>query len=249
MNSLDLKSNQKHTYQEANNTCIIGNGLIAKSFCGKKFTKKTIVFASGVSNSTETRHSEYSRERELLINTIKYNDESTIIYFSTTSLGSKTKTAYTQHKSDMEQIVKKLAKSFYIFRLPQVVGFVKNQTLISFFINAIINKETLTIQINAKRNLIDVDDISRIACHIVNNRLEVNSTVNISSSMCIPVKSIIDELSSLLKIEAKYTFIDSGNDQCTDIQSLDRILDKHDPIFKDGYWQSVLKKYIHLYVN
>ena len=113
---------------------VVGNGLIARSFCNAKFSSDTVVVASGVSNSGESRHSEFSRERRLILDTIAAHSDSTIVYFSTTSLLSKIQTPYVNHKIEMEQLVGSMAKSFYIFRLPQVVGLVRNNTLVSYFV-------------------------------------------------------------------------------------------------------------------
>ncbi|MEJ2498930.1 MAG: hypothetical protein P8Y46_06430 [Sulfurovaceae bacterium] len=49
---------------------IIGNGMLAHEFSDYKDDNDIIIFASGVSNSGETRESEFEREKELLTKTI-----------------------------------------------------------------------------------------------------------------------------------------------------------------------------------
>lgn len=78
---------------------IIGNGDIA-SVLPKR--KDLLFFASGVSNSLETRDSEYDREVKLLL---EQDSESHIVYFSSLAVFTKD-TKYFNHKLQMEKLVK-----------------------------------------------------------------------------------------------------------------------------------------------
>ena len=125
--------------------------------------ENTLIIASGVSNSKETRKSEFSREMNLIKNEISKHANSRVIYFSTCSVCSGESSPYIQHKLNMERLVRDANDNCWIFRLPQVVGAVNNSTLVSYFFRAIKTGQMLTIQSQATRNLIDVSDAIRVA--------------------------------------------------------------------------------------
>ncbi|MEJ2497376.1 MAG: NAD(P)-dependent oxidoreductase, partial [Sulfurovaceae bacterium] len=83
---------------------IIGNGMLAHEFSDYKDDNDIIIFASGVSNSGETRESEFEREKELLTKTIDNISSEKIIYFSTCAMYDKyfVNNRYTKHKLHME---------------------------------------------------------------------------------------------------------------------------------------------------
>ncbi len=97
---------------------IIGNGLLAQAF-SPVFANDAhvIAFASGVSNSRETRAEAFARERELLTSTLER--EKFILYFSTCSVHDPelAESPYVRHKIDMEHLVCNAAQKA-IFRLP-----------------------------------------------------------------------------------------------------------------------------------
>src|SRR3989344_3073332 len=92
---------------------IVGNGDIA-SVLPKK--KNILFFASGVSNSQETRESEYQREKNLLL---KQDRQAHIVYFSTLAVlyGDN---SYVKHKKDMEELVKQEFPRYTIMRLGNI---------------------------------------------------------------------------------------------------------------------------------
>ena len=94
---------------------IIGNGDIAKMVC-KAEPKDRLYFCSGVSNSSETRESEYQREKDLLA---KQRRDLKIIYCS--SLGVLNgNTRYYRHKREMEELIKKFPK-YTIVRIGNIL--------------------------------------------------------------------------------------------------------------------------------
>jgi hypothetical protein len=228
---------------------IVGGGLIAKSLEDITFNKSTLILASGVSNSKETRGSEFQRETELILREISNHPKYDVIYFSTCSLDSDTSTLYTKHKLQMELLVREYSASFHIFRLPQVVGLVFNSTLVSFFVNSILKNKVLNIESYAKRNLLDVLDVSRIVEVLVNYELSTNSIHNIASINNLPVIEIVNEISILLDHTVNVVQMPSGNNQSVNIDFLRGALDSNDIIFKDDYWRLVLKKYVPLYLD
>ena len=77
---------------------IIGDGDIAKVLPDRD---DYIWFASGVSNSQETRKAEFSREKDLLF-TFADDQTKRLVYFSSLSVFYKD-SPYTRHKRKMEQ--------------------------------------------------------------------------------------------------------------------------------------------------
>jgi len=75
---------------------IIGNGDLAQAL--KKVKVDALFFASGVSNSSETRESEYQREKDLLL---RQGKSKRLVYFSSLSIFYN-KTRYTDHKKEIK---------------------------------------------------------------------------------------------------------------------------------------------------
>lgn len=104
---------------------IVGNGDIASAL---KDRPGFIWFASGVSNSQETRESEYEREIELL--SLQDMGEH-LVYFSSLSLfyGSS---RYVDHKWQMETLVKAWFPKYTIVRLGNISWGTNPNTLINY---------------------------------------------------------------------------------------------------------------------
>lgn len=100
-----------------------------------------LFFASGVSNSQETRETEYQREKDLLL----AQDRSLhIVYFGSLSV-FYSDSRYAKHKKEMEGLVKQFPK-YTIMRIGNI-SFGKNpHTLINHIRNKIKNKETIEVQ-------------------------------------------------------------------------------------------------------
>ena len=103
---------------------VIGNGDLASVLPDSKFT----FFASGVSNSSETRYSEFDREIHLLL---EQSREAHIVYFSTLAL-FYSNTPYTQHKRDMEVIIKSSFRNYTIIRIGNITWGDNPHTLINY---------------------------------------------------------------------------------------------------------------------
>ena len=97
---------------------IVGNGDIAKTL---KDRDGWIFFASGVSNSHETRESEFNREISLLLNQDRSKH---LVYFGSLALflppHQYTNTRYIEHKRDMEELVKKTFPHHTIVRIGNI---------------------------------------------------------------------------------------------------------------------------------
>jgi len=104
---------------------IIGDGDIASALPDRN---DLVFFASGVSNSQETRESEYRRERDLLL---KQKQGSHIVYFSSLAV-FYADTPYTKHKRQMEHLVKGF-DTWTIIRLGNITWGSNPHTLINYF--------------------------------------------------------------------------------------------------------------------
>lgn len=106
---------------------ITGTGDIATVL--KEIDRDDIIFfASGVSNSQETRGSEYRREVELLL---KQDKSKHLVYFSSLSI-FYTETPYTKHKKEMELRIKRNFVSYTIIRLGNITWGSNPNTLINY---------------------------------------------------------------------------------------------------------------------
>ena len=105
---------------------IIGHGDIASVLTDRE---DRIYFASGVSNSQETRESEYAREKTLLLQQEKIRH---LVYFSSLSI-FYSDTRYAQHKLEMETRVKAHFPRYAIIRLGNITWGTNPHTIINSF--------------------------------------------------------------------------------------------------------------------
>lgn len=124
---------------------IIGNGDIASAL---KDRNDLLFFASGVSNSQETRESEYRRERDLLMS---QDIDNHIVYFSSLAI-FYSNTRYAQHKLQMERLVKSF-KVWTILRLGNITWGTNPHTLIN------------NLKIQNLRGKMKVEDVYRFICN------------------------------------------------------------------------------------
>lgn len=194
---------------------IIGNGMIASKFSHYKYNKRVIIFASGVSNSTETEINKFNREKELLIDTLHKYKNKFFIYFSSCSIENNElkDTPYHIHKRAMELQIKQLSNNYLIIRLPNVIGnFGNNNTIINFFFNNIKNNNDFVVWKNATRNIIDIEDVYSITSYIIDKKIFINQTLNIAYDSNINVMDIISAIEMVLNKKASYQIQDKGFD-------------------------------------
>jgi len=219
---------------------VIGNGLVARTF--KRYRSKTdiIIFASGVSNSKETNYHEFEREKKLINEVCSQNINKTIIYFSTISVedSSQSDSMYVDHKLKMESIIK-LHDSFYIFRLPQVVGRTNSPTIIKFLFDCIIENTHFYVNKYSTRNLIHANDIFLIVDDIIKKNIYANRVINVATKINLSVVEIISRIEKITKKKANYDLIDIGRKQYIDTPEIDQI----GYIFPPEYIDKTLLKY------
>lgn len=219
---------------------IIGRGLIATAFRNSIFDcPPFVVFASGVSNSTESDPEAYARELALLDPYLTKN--TTLIYFSTTSVFDPTKvhTPYILHKLNIEKRIRENAESYLIVRLPILVGHTSNPyTLINFLANAIRNQQPIQLHAKACRHLLDIDDLVAVLTPFA-GITPLRETINVPGSDKIPVPALAEKIESVLHQKGVFTWEDSG--ACYDIPA-----DAGKTIFVGGkqYVEDMLIKYL-----
>ncbi|WP_299276334.1 NAD-dependent epimerase [uncultured Psychroserpens sp.] len=226
---------------------VVGNGLMAKAFNDFSDREDIIVFASGVSNSTETKSSEFEREFNLLKKIITSFPDAKLIYFSTCSIedNAVNQRPYVQHKLRLEQFIAEHVKNYLIFRVSNVVGHQGNiHTIMNYLVQSVKNSNTIEVWQHAERNLIDADDVKLIVEDINRSQLH-NSIVNVASRHSILVVDIIKEIEDYLGKKAQLSFIDKGNSLQIDTTQISTTLDKIEKVNGSGleYIYNLLKKY------
>lgn len=131
---------------------IVGRGDIATALMEIEL-QDMLYFASGVSNSKETRETEYEREIELLLNQDK---DKHIVYFSSLAI-FYSDTRYTQHKLRVESLIKEYFPSYTIIRLGNITFGNNPNTLINALRNKFKLGEPLEIQ-DTTRYIIDKEE-------------------------------------------------------------------------------------------
>jgi nucleoside-diphosphate-sugar epimerase len=220
---------------------VVGSGMIGSAFSTQSFDMAATIFCSGVSNSLETRQREFDREISLIKSIHKKNEGNIFVYFSSV-MAEKSDAPYYLHKIQAENLIKKIFKNYLILRLPQVVGFTKNNTLVTFIIRALIRHEKIRVQNLSRRSIIDVEDVVRIVKKLLNKKI-ICQTIQICPSNNISAYQLVEIISQELNILPTYEYQNIGINQCCDCTYIKEILEK-DVIFSDNYVDLILKKYI-----
>lgn len=194
---------------------IIGRGLLASAFSAiYQDCEDVIIFASGVSNSSETNVAAFSREEALLRAITKNYAGKQLIYFSSCGVGvaQEAKTPYLLHKLRMEQLVLTINKHGVVFRLPQVVGKTNNpHTLSNYLVSCIMSGTHFSVWKNAERNLIDIDDVAAICDHMIREGTHSGKALSIAARHSTPMQILVHAVEDIIGVHGNYTLIDKGN--------------------------------------
>ncbi len=242
--NIDTKNESIPTYN------IIGSGLIANSFKEHKFIEfpyLVTVFSSGVSNSLETRRSEFLREKKLL-NKVLDNKASTdrFIYFSTLSVYDKTKqdSAYVNHKLEMEKIITQNFSNHLILRVPNIIGKGGNPTtLLNYLITSIHNNSQIQIFMNAYRNFIDVADLTKVVTKLIESN-KINTTIDLLHPVSYSMVEIMEYIENHISKKANSIYLEKGYNYFPQSTESNTTLFKKSNICLDkNYLNKILKKY------
>ncbi|NII56424.1 NAD-dependent epimerase/dehydratase family protein [Luteibacter sp. SG786] len=201
-----------------NDVTVVGRGLLGRAFSAARgFAPGTVVFASGVSNSSTVEAAAFERESTLLR---RWMDTShgNLVYFSSCGLasGESAHSKYMRHKRDMEAIVLQGDRS-RVFRLPQVVGYTDNPyTLINYLRQHIVECTPFEVWSKAERNLIDIDDVVAIVTEMVRDPREQPRVVNVAGLRSTPMPEIVRLLERSLGRKANFTLVAKGEPMTLD---------------------------------
>lgn len=223
---------------------IIGNGLIAKSMQTID-AENVLFFASGVSNSLETRDFEFERELNLLKNTIANHPGKTFVYFSTCSIydSSKNNSHYVLHKLKMEQIIADSCDQYYILRVSNAVGKGGNPNLlVNYLVGAIESKTKITVHTKATRNLIDVSDVSTITQEIIEN-FNPNQIINLAYLQNFSIIEITETISDVLQTQPLLHLQNEGSGYEIEVSKIEDYFKKNNLTDKEQYLRNLISKY------
>lgn len=146
---------------------IIGHGDIAEIL--QLADNDVLFFASGVSNSRETRESEYQREKDLLLS---QDRDKRLVYFS--SLGVLDgETRYYDHKREMEGLIKENFEKYCIVRIGNITWGTNPHTLINTLKNRVANEEPVEIK-DVFRYVVDPEEFLYWVSLIPDFNCEIN---------------------------------------------------------------------------
>ena len=204
------------------------------------------IYAAGVSNSSCSDVQEFARERQRLSDALQQaKDVDAFVYFSTCSVADPEAVGspYVQHKLAMEGLVADHPRHL-ILRLPQVAGKTPNpHTLLNYLYARIARSESCSLWKNAKRNIIDLDDVAAIALQLIADANVRNLTLNIANPVSYPITAIVEVMERVVGKRAIYKVVDRGSGYPIDTHAILPVLDRASVEFRDGYLERVISKY------
>lgn len=224
---------------------IIGSGFLARSF-GPRFGDRTdvMLFASGVSNSLETRLQAFAREKNLLQQQ-QAQRSTQLVYFSSCGVVENTgqTTPYMHHKREMEALVLAMPRGLVV-RLPQVVGSTPNpHTLTNYLRDRILSGERFSVWAKAERNLLDVVDLVAIASAVIDDGDLEERLVSIASGEILPMPDIVRIFEHVLERRAHFVLEDKGAPLVVDNRMALRLGSRLGIDLGHGYSERVVRKY------
>ena len=224
---------------------IVGTGMIAKAFSAFAPRKDVVIFASGVSDSTEMREAAFARERELLQRTRAEQAQALLVYFGTCSVDDPDRraTPYVRHKLAMEALLAAGSAPWMVVRLPLAIGPVhRSPTLANFLYERIVRGEPFEVWSRSTRYPLDVEDAVRITTRFIADRTLWNRSMNVALR-AFTVLDFVRILEAIAGKRANYALVERGahyDVHCPELQRHGRELDLD---FSAQYLERVLRKY------
>jgi NAD dependent epimerase/dehydratase family len=234
---------------------IVGSGLIARAFgrLASALPAHVQVYAAGVSNSSCRDEREFARERERLSAFVDSLDATALmLYFSTCSVDDpdSQRSAYVAHKRAMENFVRDSRRRHLILRLPQLAGVTPNpHTLLNYLHARIVRSERFEIWARATRNIIDVDDVARIALDLLENESAENETLNIANTHNAALPDIVHAMELAVERNAIFDAVDRGGSYAIDTQRIRAALQRTGIAFAPDYLRKTVEKYYGRHVQ
>jgi len=250
-----LSNNKEHNIYGLNSdNCNLLNEEKTKAAISKILIKPfTIIFLSTFGRFPEDNYDVYNKNVTMitnLLNSIDINLTEQFIFFSSTCLyGRPPKILpltevnecipngyYGLSKFVSESLTKlQLTCPVSIIRIPGVYGKLdQNKSIISHFINNIINNEPITIYDKGLvlRDYVFIDDIIEVVNHIINLKCEV--TINIATGISIKLIDLVVMKEKKLNKKATISFINTSHkqfDMTFDITKLIGLMPGYSPTY------------------
>ena len=228
---------------------IVGSGLIARAFGRLESTlpAPVQVYAAGVSNSSCRDAREFARERDRLRAFVDTLDATSLmLYFSTCSVDDpeSQSSSYVVHKRAMESFVRDSGRRHLIFRLPQLAGVTPNpHTLLNYLHARIVRSERFDVWALATRNIIDVDDVARIALDLIETENAENETLNIANIRNSTLPDIVHAMELAVERNAIFDLVDRGGSYSIDTQRIRASMQRTGVDFSPDYLRKTVAKY------
>lgn len=224
---------------------IIGSGLLARAFASLfSGSRESCVYAAGVSNSNCSDQREFDRERDrLMIAMEQHRLVDLFLYFGTCSANGSLDSPYVQHKIKMEKIVSEHPQ-YLILRLPQTAGKTENpHTLLNYIFTRIIRSERFQIWKNARRNIIDVDDVVQIVAGLALEEGVRRDCINVANFSDYSMSDVVTIMEKVVGKKALFDSLDKGDTYPIDTQRIYRVAQRCSVEFGPEYLESVIRKY------
>jgi nucleoside-diphosphate-sugar epimerase len=224
---------------------IIGDGMMAQAFSAFADDKKVVIFASGVSDSTETRMDAFSREAGLLSRTRADHPDALLVYFGTCSVydPDRRDTPYVRHKLAMESVLEKAEHPWLVLRLPLVIGSGhRGNTLAKFLYDRILRGEAFEVWRDSTRYPLDVQDAYRIALRLIRDPAMRQRPVNVALR-AFPVVDFVRAFEKITGKTAVCKLVKKGQHYDVPCPELALLLDELRISTGADYLENVLKKY------
>jgi nucleoside-diphosphate-sugar epimerase len=194
---------------------IVGHGMVASACRLLTGWDDDIIYASGVSNSSEQDQSLYDKEIGMIREHLsRMNENGSFVYFSTLSIldPSKSANAYIRHKLFIESMLRESDTRHLIIRLPNLVGKSSNpHTLTNFFARNIRERKPVNLVRMAVRHLIDADDLGTILNGISSRFGKNNVTVNVETTRPLTAGEILSLMEEAMNIKAEVIELNQNN--------------------------------------
>jgi nucleoside-diphosphate-sugar epimerase len=167
------------------------------------------------------------------------------LYFGTCSANGllASTSPYVQHKIKMEKIVEEHPR-YLILRLPQTAGKTENpHTLLNYIFARIIRSERFQVWKNARRNIIDVDDVVRIAIGLALEEGVRRESINVANFLDSAMVDIVELMAKVVGKKAIYDCLDRGDAYPIDTRRIREVAPRCGVIFGPKYLEIVIRKY------
>ena len=224
---------------------IIGSGLLARAFTPFfSDSRDSCVYAAGVSNSNCSDQREFARERDRLMIAIEqHRSVDLFLYFGTCSANGSVDSPYVQHKIKMEKIIAEHPR-YLILRLPQTAGKTENpHTLLNYIFTRIIRSERFQIWRNARRNIIDVEDVVRIAAGLALEEGVRRECINVANFSDYSMSDVVAVMEKVVGKKAIFDSLDKGDTYPIDTQRIHTVAQRCGVVFGPEYLEPVIRKY------